>query len=56
MRRLTLILVAASLLLGTLSLSGCIIAPPHRGYDHRSYDRDGHHHDRRHDDRDHHWH
>lgn len=60
MRRfMSTVLIALSLLTGTLSLSGCLIAPPRdHGYGH--HDDRGRGHDRNHDhdhDRDgNHWH
>lgn len=55
MRRfMSTVLIALSLLTGTLSLSGCLIAPPRdHGYGH--HDNRGHGHDHDHD-HDHHWH
>ncbi|MHB1059507.1 MAG: hypothetical protein ACYC0F_16665 [Rhodanobacter sp.] len=59
MRRfMSAFLLAASLLTGTLALSGCIVVPPrHHGHA-TGYDGRDHHHDRdRHHDHDHdHWH
>lgn len=49
-------LFASTVLVGLLSLSGCIIAPPHRGpyhgysHDHRWHDHDGDRDDHDHDD------
>lgn len=44
-------LIAVSLLAGTLSLSGCLVVPT-RGHGHSGHDNRGHGHDRGHD-RDH---
>lgn len=61
MRRITIkVLLCASVMVGTLSLTGCVFPPP-GGYHHdrTSHDRGGHHddhhdgHDRDHDDHDH---
>lgn len=64
MRRfMTTALIAVTAIVGTLSLSGCIIAPPHDRDRVVVHDRGDYHHDhdRDHDDRDHdhdhdHWH
>jgi hypothetical protein len=50
-------LVAVTAVVGTLSLSGCIIVPPHDRDRVVVHDRGDYHHDRDRDDRDHdHWH